>query len=93
MKNFTVYLLSKAAIMTDTNTEAEISPKANPVKKTTVKKTPVNKSVLTNSENETTHYKMIQDAAYFIAEQHNFAGDPQSFWLEAEIQISDWLSH
>jgi hypothetical protein len=79
--------------MTDTNTEAEISPKATPTKKTSVKKTTVNTSILTNIENETAHYKMIQDAAYFIAEHHNFTGDPQSFWLEAEMQISDSLSH
>jgi hypothetical protein len=76
--------------MTDTNTKAAISPKATPVKRATAKKTPANKSVITDSLNET-RFKMIQDAAYFIAERNNFNSDPQTFWLEAELQISGLL--
>jgi hypothetical protein len=78
--------------MTDANIKAAISPKATPVKRTAAQKTPANKSVLTDSLNES-HFKMIQDAAYFIAERNNFANDPQTFWLEAEMQISGLLSH
>lgn len=73
--------------MTDTNTKAAISPKATPVRKTAAKKAPTNKGDFTESGNEA-RYKMIQDAAYFIAERNNFASDPQIFWLEAEMQIS-----
>jgi hypothetical protein len=77
----------KATIMTDTNKETEISPKETPAKRAATKKTPSNKSTLPNSGNEAL-YKMIQDAAYFIAEHNNFYGDPQSFWLKAETQIN-----
>ena len=77
----------KATIMTDTNKETEISQKATPAKKAAAKNTPANKSALADSGNEAL-YKMIQDAAYFIAEHTNFYGDPQSFWLEAETQIN-----
>jgi hypothetical protein len=73
--------------MTDTNTKAAISTKATPAKKAAAKKTPANKSALADSGNEA-HYKLIQDAAYFIAERNHFIGDPQSFWLEAEMQIN-----
>jgi len=73
--------------MTDTNTKAAISTKATPAKMAAAKKTPSKKNVLTDFGNEAL-YQMIQDAAYFIAEHHNFSGDHQSFWLEAEMQIN-----
>ena len=79
--------MTKAIIMNDTNTKAAISPKATPGKKAAAKNSPANKSTLADSGNEAL-YKMIQDAAYFIAEHTNFYGDPQSFWLEAETQIN-----
>ena len=34
-------------------------------------------------------YRMIQDAAYYIAERHGFEGEPISFWLEAERQVNE----
>jgi hypothetical protein len=36
-------------------------------------------------------YRMIQTAAYFIAERNGFAGDSQSYWAQAEIQINSIL--
>jgi hypothetical protein len=30
---------------------------------------------------------MIRETAYFLAEQHNFEGDPHQYWLAAERQI------
>ena len=36
-------------------------------------------------------YKMIQDAAYFIAERHGFNGDSAYFWSLAEAEISGKL--
>jgi hypothetical protein len=32
-------------------------------------------------------YRMVQDAAYFIAEKHGFTGDNHAFWLQAEHEI------
>ena len=78
--------------MTDTNTKAAINPKETPAKRTAAKKTPANKSTLVDSRNEAL-YKMIQVAAYFIAQRNHFYGNPQSFWLEAEKQINSLISH
>jgi hypothetical protein len=36
-------------------------------------------------------YRMIETAAYFIAERNGFAGDSQSYWAEAEVQIKRTL--
>jgi hypothetical protein len=32
-------------------------------------------------------YRMIQTAAYFIAERNGFAGDSKEYWAQAEAQI------
>ena len=37
-------------------------------------------------------YRMVQQAAYFIAEQNKFNGDPMDFWAAAEAQIARMLS-
>lgn len=31
--------------------------------------------------------RMISEAAYFYAERHGFEGDPESYWLEAEMEV------
>ncbi|AGA31991.1 hypothetical protein TVNIR_0280 [Thioalkalivibrio nitratireducens DSM 14787] len=36
-------------------------------------------------------YRMIQDAAYFIAERNGFTGDHHAHWLEAEQAIDAQL--
>jgi len=36
-------------------------------------------------------YKMVEVAAYYIAERNGFVGDPSAFWAEAEMQISKLL--
>jgi len=37
-------------------------------------------------------YRMVEVAAYYIAERNGFAGDPTVFWTEAEAQIAKLLS-
>lgn len=37
-------------------------------------------------------YRMIQDAAYYIAERHGFTGDNHAFWLQAEQEIDAKLA-
>ncbi len=37
-------------------------------------------------------YKMIQDAAYFMAEKNGFAGGAMDYWIAAEAQIEVMLS-
>jgi hypothetical protein len=36
--------------------------------------------------------KMIEEAAYFRAQQRGFAGDPMRDWLEAEVEVDRQLS-
>lgn len=38
------------------------------------------------------HYRMVEVAAYFIAERNNFAGHPVDYWAEAEKQIDKLLA-
>ena len=37
-------------------------------------------------------YRMVQEAAYFMAEKNGFAGKSEDYWAAAEIQISAELS-
>ena len=41
------------------------------------------KKVVTSEE----RYRMVQEAAYYIAERNGFGGDNQRYWSEAEAQI------
>ncbi|OYY49463.1 MAG: hypothetical protein B7X95_01745 [Methylophilaceae bacterium 17-44-8] len=33
-------------------------------------------------------YRMVEVAAYYIAEQNQFAGSPTDYWIQAEIDIN-----
>lgn len=37
-------------------------------------------------------YRMVEVAAYFLAERNGFKGNPVEYWTAAEIQISKMLS-
>ena len=37
-------------------------------------------------------YRMVQDAAYFIAERHGFASNSMDCWIAAEAEIEALLS-
>lgn len=36
-------------------------------------------------------YRMVEVAAYFLAERNNFKGSPVEYWQQAEAQISNLL--
>jgi hypothetical protein len=36
-------------------------------------------------------YKMVEMAAYYIAERNSFEGSPSDFWIQAEAQIEAML--
>lgn len=36
-------------------------------------------------------YRMVEVAAYFLAERNHFAGNPVEYWSQAEAQISSML--
>jgi hypothetical protein len=68
--------------------KAVLVKKAAPVKRAAAKKTEAvsgeafEKSVLGD------RFRMVQTAAYFIAERQGFGGNPVDHWLAAEIEIS-----
>ncbi len=64
--------------------------KAAPRKATAGKKTAAANAKNTPSPEQ--RYRMIQEAAYFLAERNGFAGNAEGYWVEAEIQISRLLS-
>jgi hypothetical protein len=61
-----------------------VAKKPAPKKKAAKKPAPKKKAAPGAEE----RYRMIEVAAYYIAERNGFAGDPKAFWTEAEIQIS-----
>ena len=57
--------------------------KKTPAKKAPVRKKPAKQPKLTPEE----RYNAVAEAAYYIAEKNEFAGDPSAYWLAAEAQI------
>lgn len=62
--------------------------KKSPVQKTPAKKPVAKKPEVTPEQ----RYRMIEEAAYFIAERHGFSGDSAYFWSLAEAEVSTRLS-
>lgn len=63
------------------------SRKKKPEKNASIKKSPVESPV-----NPRQRYFMIQDAAYYIAENSGFYGSSIEHWIQAEIQIDNHLN-
>jgi len=61
--------------------------KAAAPKKTTTAKSTVKKAKSSTADLEQ-RYRMIEVAAYFIAEKDGFASNPVDYWLAAEAQIN-----
>ena len=59
-----------------------------PAKKAPAKKVSAKKA---NTITPEQRYRMVQEAAYFIAERHGFNGDCVYFWTLAEVEISNLL--
>jgi hypothetical protein len=70
-----------------------MKPAAKPVAKSAAKKPvatkPAPKKKAAAGAEE--RYRMIEVAAYYIAERNGFGGDPKLFWVEAEMQIKKLL--
>ena len=59
--------------------------KKAPAKKAPAKKTTARKTVKSVSSED--FYKMIQESAYFIAENDGFTADPLYYWCVAEEEV------
>jgi hypothetical protein len=71
----------KAAATKTTKKAATRKPAAKKATKKSVARTPV---LQLDAE---LRYRMISEAAYYLAEQDAFGGDPVSYWLAAEKQL------
>lgn len=63
------------------------APKATTAKKTTTAKKPAAKKGKAVANDLEQRYRMIEVAAYYIAEKDGFAGNPVDYWIAAELQI------
>ncbi|MCB5189534.1 DUF2934 domain-containing protein [Methylobacillus arboreus] len=64
-------------------------------KKTTTRKASTSKAKTTDKVSQISpeeRYRMVEVAAYFLAERNSFAGNPVEYWTAAEAQISKLLS-
>jgi len=57
--------------------------------KKVMKKAPAGKPNKISAEER---YRMVEVAAYFLAERNKFAGNPVGYWTAAEAQIKKMLS-
>jgi 2-polyprenyl-3-methyl-5-hydroxy-6-metoxy-1,4-benzoquinol methylase len=74
----------KAVAPTPKAAKKAAAPVAKPVKAAAVPAKPATaKSALTPEQ----RYRMIQEAAYYIAERKGFVANPAEDWAEAEAQI------
>jgi hypothetical protein len=71
-------------------TAAAAKPAAT--KKPAAKKAAAPKAAKSRKIGGEERYRMIEVAAYFLAERNGFKGNPVEYWTAAEIQISKLLS-
>jgi hypothetical protein len=69
--------------------KAPAAPQAVAAKKPVVKKAVAPKKPALSPEQR---YRMIEEAAYYIAERHGFNGDSTYFWTLAEAEINAKLT-
>lgn len=63
-----------------------VAKKEPAVKKATAK--PAAKKTKASPKNSQLRYKMIEVAAYYLAERDGFAGSPVDYWIAAELQFN-----
>jgi hypothetical protein len=69
-----------------TPSKAKTGEKATAAKKTAAKATTrKSKTVSVSPEHR---YRMIEVAAYYLAEKDGFAGNPVDYWIAAELQFN-----
>ena len=66
-----------------------VAKKAPAKKKAAAKKTAATTKVVYTAEQI---YSMIEQAAYFAAENDNFGKDPIEYWMQAEASIKEMIA-
>lgn len=75
----------KAAAKPKAATKAPAAKKAT----TSTKKPAAERKTKSTSTSPEQRYKMIEVAAFYLAEKDGFAGNPVDYWIAAELQISN----
>ncbi len=83
MKDTKKTKVKKSATTAPKAPKAAAKSAAKPAAKPVVKSA-ASKATLTPEE----RYRMIQEAAYYVAERHGFNGDSAYFWSLAEAEIN-----
>lgn len=74
-------------------TPKKVAPKKALPKKTESKKAPAKKTAKKSSDiSGFERYKMIEVAAYYMAEKNGFAGHAADYWIAAEKEIDKKLA-
>jgi hypothetical protein len=68
--------------------ETTTTKKASTAKTTAAKKPAAKKAKAATSDLEQ-RYRLIEVAAYYIAEKDGFSGSPVDYWIAAELQFSN----
>jgi hypothetical protein len=76
---------------TQTPAAKKSTPKAAPRKRAPVKKAAQTATAAREPVSSEVRYRMIQEAAYHLAERNGFHGDPTAYWIAAEAQIAKQL--
>jgi len=63
-------------------------PAKKPAKTASPRKKAAGPTVITSED----RIKMIEVAAYYLAEKHGFGHDPQDYWLQAEQEVDAALN-
>ncbi|MEW5905045.1 MAG: DUF2934 domain-containing protein [Pseudomonadota bacterium] len=89
-KTTTAKPAAKKTTTATTKKVAAAKPAAKPAaaKKPAVRKTAAAKLSPTPEE----RYRMVQEAAYYIAEKHGFGGADMDYWIMAEAEIQTMIS-
>jgi len=72
----------------------KVAPKKTATKSATAKKTTEVKKVAPKKASKSAQaspaerYRMVEVAAYYIAEKNEFAGNATDYWIQAEIEIN-----
>jgi Tfp pilus assembly protein PilV len=75
-----------------TKSQDTAAPRKTATRKAPVRKAPRARTSTTGAVSDEARYKMIQDAAYYLAERRGFApGHAQEDWAEAERQVDEQL--
>lgn len=79
---------AKAAAKKETTATKKASTAKTSTPKTTAAKKPAAKKTKAATSDLEQRYKLIEVAAYYIAEKDGFAASPVDYWIAAELQIS-----